>query len=58
MLDQITDEPSLTAQWRERLAEAEHAYRQHHTLENRAEWRRVLKIFRDLVYGKEPPPGS
>lgn len=58
MLDQIGDEPSLTAQWRERLADAECAYLQHQTPENRAEWRRVLEIFRDLVYGKEPPPES
>jgi hypothetical protein len=48
---------NLRAKWRLRLAEVQAVYEQKPTQENHAEWKRVLKIFRDLVMdGKEPPP--
>jgi hypothetical protein len=56
---EVPDEPreSIRGRWRKRLAEAERVYREDPTLENRANWKRVRKVFRDLVLGgKKPPP--
>jgi hypothetical protein len=41
--------------WRARLLEAEHRFTQNHNDESRAEYARILKIFKDLVlHGIKP----
>jgi hypothetical protein len=49
---------SLTAQWRERLERVDPTYSSERTAETRAEYRRILRIFSDLViYGIQPRRG-